>query len=370
MKKTLKIFGIIAVVVCLIVSAVACSNGSDDKIEVVAISNSEYTSAVDALKGYVKEELAYSRTYSNNETREIVVAEYVSNESKGEIAGDEIKLSDEQKTDFVSAEKYAVKVKVALAPDDGESAKFSETTQTVYVLKYGEKFKFMVSTPEIGERVTNSYVKMITKAENYANCTVYAFSKGKEEDSDVAVFNGGSELKFTNDASYRVYYGNETRYNSHTPGATQDDEDSVSYFVKNGNKIAIVESAYDIEEQKWVVYDIEESDEFSTIKECNEYMVNDDIFGMFSYAPAALYTMTATGFEVKVEEDNSFGGKTTSEYKIKVSDGKITEIYSIDSQSSVEGQTTYVESMEQTISISAFGSTSVTVPSYVTEALK
>ncbi|MDE6473877.1 MAG: hypothetical protein K2L70_02105 [Clostridia bacterium] len=369
MKKMLKVFGIITIVACLIVSVIACDK-TDNSVKVVAVSDSEYASVEDALKGYVKEELAFSMHLDlMQQELDVVLAEYVSHESKGEVAGDNIKLSDDQKTGFVSAEKFAVKVKIALAPNSNKEADFSEATQTVYVLKYGEKYKFMVSTPEIGERVTNSYVKMLTEGSKYENCTVTAVGMEKEEEDEKPIFNSATEFKFTAEASYSVKYYDETRYNNRAPGKDEERYDMVSYVVKNGDSIAAVNKTYGADDEvKWMAINNSAGD-VSTIKDYNKSMIQTYIFSIFNSIPAAIYTKTANGFEFKVEEVDSDGDKETVEYKITVSDEKVTGIYMIEAYTWSANDKTYVDSFESDIKISAFGSTTVTVPSEVTAAL-
>ncbi|MDE5911493.1 MAG: hypothetical protein K2H24_04085 [Clostridia bacterium] len=370
MKKMLKVFGIITLVACLIVSVVAC-NKTDNGVKVVAVSDSEYASVEDALKGYVKEELAFTMHIDfMQQDVDVVLAEYVSHESKGEVAGDNIKLSDDQKTGFVSAEKFAVKVKIAMAPNNNKEADFSEATQTVYVLKYGEKYKFMVSTPEIGERVTNSYVKMLTEGSKYENCTVTGVGMEKEEDDEKPVFNTATEMKFTAEASYSAKYYDETRFNNRAPGKDEERYDRVGYVVKNGDSIAAVNNTYGADnEVKWMAINIPAGDA-STIKDYNKSMIQTYIFSVFSSVPAAIYTKTANGFEFKAEEVDSDGDKETVEYKITVSDEKVVGIYIIEAYTWSDNDKTYVESFESEMKISAFGSTTVSVPSEVTAALK
>ncbi|MDE7191575.1 MAG: hypothetical protein K2O35_03835 [Clostridia bacterium] len=370
MKKMLKVFGIIAVVACLVVSVVAC-NGTDNSVKVVAVSDSEYASVEDALKGYVKEELALSMNIDSMQKEvDVVLAEYVSHESKGEVAESDIKLSDDQKTGFVSAEKFAVKVKIALAPNNNKDADFSEATQTVYVLKYGEKFKFMVSTPEIGERITNSYVKMLSDGSKYENCTVTAVGMEKESDDEKPVFNTAMEMKFTVEASNIVKYYDETRFNKRAPGMDEEEYDMVSYVVKNGDSIAVVNKTYGADDEvKWTANNSPMSD-ITTVKDYNKYLIQLNIFNLFySTTPAALYTKTANGFEFKVEEVDSEGDKETNQYKVTVADDKITGIYMIEEYTWSANDKTYVDSFESDIKISAFGSTTVTVPSEVNAAL-
>ena len=373
MKKMLKVFGIIAVVACLVVSIVAC-NGTDNSVKVVAVSDSDYASVEDALKGYVKEELAFSTLDYMQQEVDVVLAEYVSHESKGEVAGDNIKLSDDPKAGFVSAEKFAVKVKIALAPNSNKEADFSEATQTVYVLKYGEKFKFMVSDPEIGERVTNSYVKMLTDGSKYENCTVTAVGMEKEEEDEKPVFNSATEFKFTAEASYNVKYYDETRFNNRAPGMDEEGFDRVSYLLKNGEGIVAVTKSYNEDDEvEWTAINSSVGD-ITTVEDYNKYLIQLNIFNIFNSIPAALYTKTANGFEFKVEEVDSDGDKETYEYKVTVSDDKITEIYMIrkDYWSYKENDKVInVESsFDSDIKISAFGSTTVTVPSEVSAALK
>lgn len=369
MKKMLKVFGIIAVAVCLIVSVVACDSSAKDSVSVVAVSENEYASAEDALKGYVKEELAYTMKYTDGEDVEFIRAQYVSNESKGEVAKKKIKLSDDQKTNLESVEKFAVKAKIAMISNKGEEKYKNETTQTVYVLKYGEKYKFMVSDPELGERVTNSYVKMLTDDSKYENCTITGVGADKEEDEEKPKFNTALEFKLTAEASYNVKYYNETRYNNRAPSKDEESCDRVSYVLFNGGDIVDVNKTYNGEDKvEWIATDNSDED-ISTVKDYNKNIVQGNIFGVFFNTPAALYTKTENGFEFKIEEIDSDGDKEVYGYRITVSDDKIIGVYMIEQLIWSDGEKEYVESFDTTITLSAFGSTTVTVPSEVTAAL-
>ncbi|MDE6275537.1 MAG: hypothetical protein K2M75_03255 [Clostridia bacterium] len=364
MKKMLKVFGIIVLAVCLIVSIAACDNNGDkDTVDVVAVSESEYASVEDALKGYVKEELAFSLTNIDGEEESVINAKYVSHESKGAVAGDAIKLSNDQKTNFVSAEKFAVKVQIGSLDKDSEEV-FTDATQTVYVLKYGQKYKYMVATPVVGERVTNSYVKMLTDFSKYENCTVSGFGMEKGKNDEAAIFEEAIEYIVTNEVLYKVSYYDETRYNDRTPGMDENGCDRRSYVVKNGDSVAIVENRISEDKEVWTANAIED---IKTVKAYNKYIFEERVFYMFDDMPAAVYTKTANGFECKIE---STEGGWATELKITVADGKVIGVYMKQTWTSVEDGKTYVDYFESDTKISDFGTTtSVTIPEYVTEAL-
>ena len=370
MKKTLRVFGIIAVVICLILSIVACVTKEDENyIDVIAVSESEYASAEDALKGYVKEELAFSVNYGD-EVNEVVVAQYVSHESKGAVAGSAMKLSEEQQANFVSAEKFAVKVKVALAPDEDEEADFSEATQTVYVLKYGEKYKFMVSKPIVGERLTNSYAATFTDEEKYENCTLLAAGIIKEPDDEEAAFDSAYEFRFTTEAACRIVYYDETRFNTRTPGKDEKSGDRITYTVMKDESIAEVSNVFNENEEIWKV-NVLDGKYINTIKDYNKNTIKSNLLGVFIQTPAALYTVTEKGFEFKIEINEEDGDKEIYEYSMTVADGKITSLTIAETYSwlSEDGNKTYVSSMESNVKLIDFGTTTVSVPEAVTDAL-
>ena len=364
MKKMLKIFGIIAVVICLIASVVACDNASDgESVKVVAVSSGEYSSVEDALKGYVKEELAYSMVYSDGAVEDFVFAQYVSHQSKGTVANDKIKMSNEQKSGLVSAEKVAVKVKISLA----NSTDFSEVTQTAYVLKYGDKYKFMVSIPEVGERATNSYVKMITSTDKYENCTLNNVYRSSETDKDDEF--EGREYKFTTEATNVTTYYDETRFNNRAPGGDEHSNDRKRYVVNNGNSFASVDNHFNEDQEEWTASDWG-GEKIKTVKAYNAYFFEDTFSVVYT---ASLFIKTANGLELKLEDTRDGGYKSVNEYKITLTDDKITAIH-------MNSTTTWTHEDDETkvdmevfdidITITAFGSTTVDVPEYVTEALK
>ena len=60
MKKMMKVFGILAVVVCLSLSFAACGDNDkkgDDGIAVVAVSEQKFADTEKAVKAYVADEL-------------------------------------------------------------------------------------------------------------------------------------------------------------------------------------------------------------------------------------------------------------------------------------------------------------------------
>lgn len=378
MKKMIKVFGILAVVVCLSLSFAACGdNGKkgDDGIAVVAVSEQKFADTEKAVKAYVADELKFSHksviSTPDGETDieiDIVLAEYVGHESKGDVAIEKVKLADGDKTGLASIEKIAVKAKIALKPESGEDAKYEEITQTVYALKYGEtEYKYLVATPENGERITNSYLKSVADYKKYTNSTITGILKNKEETDEELVFGSGVEYKFASNGMYGVQYENEERFNNRTPGGEAEDYDSVSYALKVGSNMVSVRKTYNNDESKFEWAANKMPDRYDSLDKITEGTVSGDIFGIFKYNPAALYKKTANGFEMKTVVTTD-GETETIELNATVSDGKIVKVLYTASLEWEDEGVKYSEKMFQDVSFGSFGTTTVNVPAEVTDA--
>ena len=136
-----------------------------------AVSAEEYDDPEKAAIAYVTEEIT-----GNTEA----VVESV--ESKGELSQKEIKaldLPDEISDGMTSIEKLEVEYSV-MAEDTasyGEvtlcaKASSSKKVVVVYVIKYGDVWKYYSPAPVTGETITKSYYDSVFNAEKYKNCTL------------------------------------------------------------------------------------------------------------------------------------------------------------------------------------------------------
>lgn len=392
MKKVVRVFGTALLALCLAASLVACGDdkGGDkgdnkNQIAVVAVSAQSYTDVEKAVKAYLADELAYTYTETwgeNNEysdTEEVIRAQYVRHESKGAVETKTIRLSDAQKTDLVSAEKISVKAKLWVYPDSeeaGQSAAPAEATedyetvdQTLYVLKYGDTaFKYMVSDPVTGERLTNSWLAQFTKTSDYVNSTLTSVEKRKEDDDEATTFEQARVYKFASNAAGMEMYADETRFNTRTLGYDDNTNDMVGYGLVSDSKVYSVMKMMGSEETPWNVQQ-SDGESISDIAE----MTYGEYFDLFKEFPAAMFKKTADGFEATYSESEEYE-KTRYVYETKVTvtvaDGKITKAEMKNITTTTEGTETSTRENNQEVSVSAIGSTTVTVPSEVTEAVE
>lgn len=381
MKKTFKTILAVSVAACTCLTAVACGGGSGGgnggsaaTVEVVAISQNEYADAEKALKAYVDEQLAYSRKYTVDDwngteliqterTEEVVSAQYVSHSGKADMKPTDVKLDDT--TGIKTVSKIELKAKVAPSPEGDAEPEYEDVTQTVYLLDYGDsQYRYMVSTPVLGERLTNGYLKAVTDYAKYANCTVAAVSTEKDTGDDKASFAEAFEYRFTGNALLQVHYRDEARFNARTPGGTADDYDDESYLAVTDDGMITVNKEYDDEANKFV-WKTEDFDGYSSISEALRDVVTEELFGYFDFMPAALFTKTATGFEYKTDvmqnsEDSST--RTESRYAFTLTGGKITGIDMSMTETGTEGEDEIERYMAQIGTFTAFGSTKVTLP--------
>lgn len=151
---------------------------SDGKIEVIAISEAAYADVEQTMEAYVAKEVKFVLTdYYPIDYEDVdyddgtwVTATYMRHEKRGDVALEDIRQNGVWKKGATAAEKYAVTSKFIL--DWSRYGDYSDIiTQTVYVLRYGDGLRYMVSVPEMGERASNSYAVKISGFQNYVNCT-------------------------------------------------------------------------------------------------------------------------------------------------------------------------------------------------------
>lgn len=354
MKKKL-----IPIVLCLAM-ALSCfaftACGKDKgKVDVIAVSQTAYTDAEAAVKGYVAEELSFDMSFFADEEVPYASA-YTSHESKGTVKAEKTNLTDDQKKDLASIEKVAVKVniKYPTAYDEATDKITTDTediTQTMYVLKYGEtSYRYAVATPVNGERVSKSYIAAITKGSLYANCEVVSEQTEKAGNEEEY---GKSVEQLTADAIYTKDFVNKARADKNELGWNSEDEndygDSESYMFMKDNSLVKVEKDYGTAEPAWT------KSSYVRYESISQYV--ESVFGVFQYIPVYLIKTTKSGFEATVFSEVEV--KCT----LKVSDGKITEMTQVASYEDTNEANEKVQcSSSSSIKISNFGKVTVTVP--------
>ena len=185
--------------------------------------------------------------------------------------------------------------------------------------------------------------------------------------ADELKFSSGVEYKFAANAMHATQYEDEERFNNRAPSGESESYDMISYVIESGSRLVSVDNMYNSEESKFEWRADKMPEKYSSLAKLAEETVSGEIFGWFEYSPAALYTKTASGFEMKTVETTD-GETETNELIATVSDGKIIKVVlSLSNEWEDEG-TKYSEKEHQEITLGAFGSTTVTVPAEVTEA--
>lgn len=382
----------LAVLLCLAVSVsclslVACGDKDKDggKLNVLAVSETEYDSAENALKGYVANELAFMANgyydeandrYVEEET-EAVKATYNSNESKGEIKLGNVTATDAQKQSLVSVEKFVVSVRIEKSTAWSEmygKLDATDLSQTVYVAKYGDtKFHYVVAKPENGERACNTYIKVCAAADLYKNCESVTTYSETEGDQTVKMY---MTVSYSESAVYEAQYYNETRFNNRTPGhdaANEKDRgDREYYYFINEEKLVSVCKRYRDTTPTW--QDDGFYDDYATVAEYAADNLPGGEMGldMAQNLPGVLFTATKSGLEYSFAGKDEAQNDYSSSYKVTIEDGKVTklEIRSNGKEETGEGSGTFEDfEMVAVTEISKFGTVAVTVPDEAKAAL-
>lgn len=178
MKKMKWLFSVLAVALIGAIGLSACGGGAEvgslsnvgnESFE-GCISTETYTSAEEAAKGFLKEEIDGGMTS----------AKYVSYEKTGELTSSDIEalsLGDLTAADITSAEIGTITFNLstknsslASAPASGQD---STRTQTVYLLGLSDgAYRYFVPAARNGEMLTKSYYEDMWNPEHYLNCTI------------------------------------------------------------------------------------------------------------------------------------------------------------------------------------------------------
>lgn len=355
MKKKLSALILSSIAALSVCGLAACgddvSDTDDGKVTIIAVAESSATDVKGAIDGYIAAELAH---------RSAERTEYVGHTSKGDVALDDITLENDDKTGLISVEKYAVTVDIEYIRY--ESVEEVNVTQTMYVLKYDDGYKYAAAEPVVGEGVTNSYIKSLLDYTKYANCTatheVYCGQAGQAEE-----FGHAEVFEFDSDTVARFNYYDEGRYKARTPScdkaydveADNGKFDRLEFAIKKGEEL--FEAYFDYNPvSKKIDWFAERSDR-SLAERLRYYITDDDrLFGIIGYIPAALLVKTKNGMGCTFTSEGE-----TEVYECTVSGGRV-----------IGGSMSHTDSTDSEthrIALSKFGSTTVNVPAQAQAAI-
>lgn len=300
-----------------------------------------------AVEAFLAEEMSAP---ANDENRGYVTATLTDYTAQA-LTADEIAalpLADEQREGLTAAEKVKVQYNeiADLPPASSNIFDGDDLTVTAYILTYGNEYRYFSSVPEVGEPLTKSYYASVFAADKYKNFTMF-YSVTKSSDTLYATMH--LEIKSTADMYHALWEVLPT-----------DPADTYREFY-DGYMCRIADNMFanilgEKNEQGVIEYKAQSPNltETSAREEMitnmkfpllNDFALNDTDNRYF-----ALFKKTATGFTMRDE-------KTTSNIEITVVDGRLSKIVETD------------EDLELTAIFSDFGTTTLTLPKEVQEAL-
>lgn len=345
------------------VSAVAftgCGGNYSETYE-GTVSETSYTSTEDAAKGFVATELSGSQN----------TAEYQSYTKEKELSTTEIEsLNISVDGTISSVEKGKITYKDSASSTSLYSASTAADEEegvllvTVYIVKYtptGQSvatYKYYAPLPENGEALSYSYYSSVLDPSKYINCTV----KAKSNASGSATYNGEKQsysstgtytMKITEDAAYM-----KMKMTTSVSSTTVSCE---VYFVETsqGLKCAGVlnNSAPTVIPVSSLGLDIGSIDDLYasqlTEEECSLFVKTD--YGFMLREDALSSLMGESGASLYAKFDGNC--------KYYVTEGRIQKaVISLTASTSYEGTSTKMK-MTQECAYSAFGTTTVEIPS-------
>lgn len=377
-KKFALILFAIMVTGVLCLSLIACNEKEtkepEPTVDVVVVSD-KCDTEVDAVKKYVEDELTYYSTYISmapgtdgspvitEESKEKMVdAAYVGYEVKNSADIKDFKLTDEQKAGVTAIEKVSIAAKITNVEKIFEIPanyyKDVEIKQTAYLVKYDDnKFSYLTSSPEVGERLTNGYIKSLTDSEKYKTLE-WSYSQEDADKNGVLQFNYGHVCKIGETALLMCDYTDKERLENRTPkfsGNDIDETDEEYMYLPQGDKI--VAAGRDLRSAgEWKKWDDDTPD--GTFAEYKNDLFNNTyetgITGEAKMTPV-LYVVTETGAKFSTE----YQGEGNS-YELIITDGKLASL--IWAQKDTETDVT-MRKMTQTFS--GWGETTVEIPAEV-----
>lgn len=345
MKKVMAMASAVVFLVCS-TAVVGCGVKTYGETYNGAVSEQTYKSADLAVQGFLETEVSGMA----------FTAVYVGYTKEGELSEREMEslsLSGEAAQGIVSAEKGTVeytetKGKAVLYSAFAAEENSNTCTKELYVLHYeGGQYRFYSPALKEHDALTASYFASLFAPENFMNCTLKASGSvtmtaagyGTQEQKT-------TELeKFTKDAVY-ISATNELLNGE---GANRSTE---AYAFNFGDGVVAVGRT---DQGKWELQNMP----FENIEELVRKYYTEN-FGNFDHT---YFEKTATGYKMK-EGTPLYGmGEISgvdfkSEYEVKVSNGKISELIISVTGMSQGGE----QSIKTNVTFSDYGKTTVEVP--------
>ena len=372
-KKVLAI--VVAVVLALgcttFLAACGKKKGKVDTFEGV-ISEKTYDSSENAVKGFLTEEL----------NSDYLPATYVSHEKDSDVDVNKLTLTEADKTNIESAEKFKVKFTKIRSYGSYEAEPAPTTPKTyenkVTVIKLTDgKYKFYTALPENGEVVTNSYLKSITDCKSVSMEMTYEIrypemSMGPDSSTptigEITIEKSTSKIKYGETAHYEFYrdevfdkdnkskgYEEETAYTTFKDGFVWTMRKGKA---KEGNEEEETDE-YAEKEEKYSNGDYSEYTSFADYLKDNSVIQKAKRFLNWEYT---IYIKTDYGMTVETDSADIMDGMTVTknEYRVEVKNGKLSKIIQ-ESRGTMQGVDGELYN-KQTITVFDIDSTTVEVP--------
>lgn len=364
MKKSFtRIIAIIAMAVMALCTVMFAACGGGSETYVGSVSAESYESTEKMGEAFVAHEI-------NGDTTTAQFVSYESEKQLTETEVEELSLPETAKTGLKSVEKGKVNYSVITAT----AARAAGETywKGVYVLNYGETYKYYTPAVANGETLTKSYFDSVFYADNYKNVTMTAKAVAQ---SKVSYGGQSATMKSTVTYTYKItetaVYGDMTVAVS---GSGMSQKQTISFYITEvGGQLKIAAS----EGSNW--YAANASDlglEINSIEEIYA-LSNEGLDHTF-------FVKTSNGFKIDDEKVNAFlnqalegteyeslfgSMKVSGDASYVVKDGKLASgSAAFTLNGNIQGINMKVSS-SATYKYTAFGTTEVTIPNEVKTVL-